>query len=1335
MLPFADEARKYYDLLTNKQNCAFSPTLSAISFNGYMKTGFVMIQADISEEKLIKAVKKMMNPFMKRCFDSWIAYTQESLVYKSTREGIFNLAECRHNFGPLYWTYHVWKRWSRYRRARKKGMQTTAVYSYLPEWNFFLARKTQRKRLDAKADEMRRKNIIHRTNKALHSFTMKMLSSSMNISEIQKKVNAVTMWKAYRALITNLSFKKLKSGTQRRVIRFWYRHIDAEKKNRMCLEIFQQRRVLSTLNEAFRNWRLNIIEEGAFCAYLHEKVKTQKPFILKFGYLLAGDFVHYTQITALHEWKKIIAKKKKAKRFMSWSLNFSKTDAIKHFILDCFKIKADRPVDMMNYNPFIINSRQQVKKKKFFDIASKKKVSFDPFVNCVSAACNAAKNSEQYDMCTKDISEWTSDETKNLFLQLVYLVSKFKTANKKSQQQILKDIRNFRITNMLFNQAGVAELLCKQNAEDAQARKIIQMRDERDRGFILAMETHEAAVKLNEVNPKFRLGLDWEPKNKPKPKKRKGKKGKKKKVEEKKEEKQPEEEENENEEDVPEFTFNKEVQNKFAIRRHSIRPKTDNPPHPLLAPIEKIRADLMQDIRKFRRNPNEIFIDHVQHRNINTRQLVSSASNLSLSRQSSTYESFIPIDLKAKTKPINTLVDIPSPELSVIKEDGDNEELIKPKHEKEKVLEVVKPKISFPTSKTTQKRFEQSTKVSSTIKTRAIKFGPEKNKIVEQPVEKEKEEVVVPKPKKKEQEKPVKLDTRISKIQENLSFDTSIEKLASSFINDESFQKRDRNSDFGYLTQKYFFLLDTLLGKKNKVPHIEVTQHNVQDMVQEFPQVTTRITKLIRRLNRHESKRYVDKAPPPIKITAGEQQLKERKEKKQQRMGVFDTKNDNFETVQSLDGKEYKVSQCPEFANVYFTGDQMLTNAPWESHVAKRTVESNEPYVSLQSPTFTVSGFENIPGFSALATQVAQYFDANEEEDEGKAIPQEHIVSNFHEFMNEIAKKYLNKELDNMPSENIETLVDTTDIVINQHDSKETKPKAKEESPKKQFFITKSREFSHKAFETTSRRVKTPKIIEDKFTFTAELLRAIKEGSEIMREHTKRYMRNKSRPFDGLAELRKRIMERQQEVNKQKSPDLYAPPLTSRKVGVKSLKELEDQNGEVSLTVGGKQKREIPHQARPATSVAFTRVRRVPRDESRDFVVTSRAKTSMRSTTSSFSAFPTSRTMPEEKIPNLTIAQLDTTKMSIRVHEAAVGKRKPQFTKMTPTAPRKPETLVYETPAVPRLARTSRSRESHWQVDIEREKVVTDEDVDFLLFVTPYIIPPELLTKLLDETE
>ena len=1487
----ADKSIKYFKMychlnLLSGLHPPYSIRRHQMSFNGYMKTNLLQADNLYPEDKLVKIVVSLNKPLLLNCFRAWNDMATDTRMLKKASTSVYQLSKYRSQFGPMFWTYHVWKRWVQWMKAKKKGIRGKIPRSfYLPEWNFFMAKKNQQKRLNGDADLLFRRCLVRRTCISLHIHALENMKNTQSISDIQKRVNEVTMLKTYRAFLILISFRRMKVGLMTRTLRYWYKHVDQTRVNRLFLDVYRQRRVLSCLNDAFRKWRLNIIEEGAGVALVHEKVKENRTKLLRFAYLLSGDFIHYTQITAFHDWLKIIHMKKKALRFKTWSLNYSKKDSLKKFLFDCFRIKADKPVDRTNYSPFTLDTRQSVpKKKKLIDVFSKKKVSLDYYTNCVSAPRNAANHIDQYEFCEKGIEYWKSDDIKNFLIQIIYLLYKYTLNKPIDMQKRIKELKDFRIRNMLFNQNGVAEFRARQITEDYHLMKELKERNIRDNLLILKMERHEAAMAYHEIEPNFTVcPLDEEDaqiqrykekfltKKKKKAKKKKDgfvtarssslSQSKKKKKKGKKKSKSPEnktqkskEENNENEHNEEEdetkdeeeeiykemnkklrYNYSAEALLKAKIRRHAIRPKNEIPVHPLLGPIQKLKDKTLENIRQYRRDPKMIFVDKVARRNINTRQLQASSSNLSLSRQSSTYESFIPIEPRGNLLKVQSIHEFKLPPI----EGSDEDEVVDIFNSDEEIPTIQEEPSSLSDDgdllqktapQTPIKLQQQNLKVSLSpdFLPKKINFGnitasPSPKKTPEKPVVKQK--------------KPEAETTKaITNIQSNISADISLEDLEQNFMQDPGYVERDKNEEIGYLTNKYFTLLEILLGKKLRNPKFEIqNQKSPQNnlLQDHFPTLAFRISKIVHRLKpAPEPKHAPPKVPKPL--SAGQQQLQERRERKLQRKSLYEMKDEHFETVQGLDGKKYKKSNCPEFANVYFEGDQVLTSAPWESRVEKpRSSASDLPSVALPSPTITVKGFENIPGFSALVQKIQNYI-GNEEEEEVEEeemfdendqpiIVPKRLKMNFVELMNQIAQKYLKDEVERLQNPEISQFVDTSSVDLISSRTEKSTHSVKEETPRRQFIITKNKTSNHKAFSTEDRSTRPPHIMERKLTFTSEMLRAIKEGADIMRMHTDKISETEEKPehqSKSLKALRNRIQEIRREINSQYESEAVTPKVSSRrKISVKKIKEIEVGQGEVALTIGGRSKREnmpslMTQRSMKRPSTAGMTMRRTPKEDLTDVIVSSRPKTSRRSALSSgrkpaitphpsntsvnipspysstasilqttvndqtapiFAATaattarprtaivqkpykqnqpqqqqqpplthrtqliiqtptPTSRTAPADYIPNLSIAGLDTSKMSVRVHEAYVGKRKPQFTKMTPTQPRAPETLVYDMPKPPKKPIRG-SKDKKWKVGISRSEVVSDKDVDFLMFITPYIMSPDLLLKILNDKD
>lgn len=1381
LMPPADIARHYFDkFLSFHELSGILPIqtyfLQKTNFNTYMKTNFLLMKPSFDHNRITKIVCGFNKPLIETFFKAWLQFTQEQVTLKHSHMSVYNVGRNRMQFGNMYWAYHVWKRWASLHRAHKRGIYPNPNrFFYIPEWSFVLANKKKQKRLEANANIAFKRFLILRVKKALRNNALMKMTIHQNMHDIQNKVNKIIMSKAYRAFMTLTAEYKLKAGIQLRALKYWYTYVDKTRMLRMFKDIHSQRTVLFSLNKAFRQWRLNIVEAGAYIAMMHDVIYNARARLIRWVFLMMGDTVHFTFYSAFVLWRKIIVAKQKTRKFMEWSRYHSRRDTIRKYIFDCFKVKANFTVDRTNGSPFGGRAPQLKKRNRIQAI--------DSPTNFISTTLHAYKDVIQYPMCEEDLTEWEPNEVKSLWIQLIFLLATQKPSDISTTdpKQRANDVKNYRIKNMLFNQAGLSEHKSKQNEQDMKIKAEWRERLRRDAIMILSMEAHDEAIAYNKIDPRFGLHdgpLMYSDRFK--------------KVEE-------EEEEEEEEEGLESISFNFNNSRGMRSRRHSVRPVTE-PIHPLMQEISAIRRAVLENVRRFRRSPGDIFVEKISKRTMNSRALSQASTNLSLSRQSSTYDSFIPIGSLSNSS-FNSSASF---KLQGIGEALEISNIQKSFHEIQKLPQKIIPAGSDDIN---TKLGKQNLSVGQIPK--KIHFGrkePEQKsqemEIIKEEVsdeEQEEEYMDTPMPTPVKEKKPEEKEETIKNLTPTKKKEAiSLEDLAFNFLNDTDFSN-ESTGDYGVLTNKYVGILAALLGFKGHVPVPQIGGKPVQNIKTEFPAVSTKISRMVRKINaaepsggiRHSgSKNNNESAKFP--------QIKERKRAK-----LFEERGENsFEEVVGQDGRIYKKSNCPEFAGALFIGEQVLTLAPWEKRTESRksaAESARSSYSALPSATITVKGFEDLPGLSELAKEVAGFLAGNTEgeessiyKDQGEIGPDGELIrilKSALEIADGVAKKMMIKEVIDTPDDEVYNFVDIAGVVLNT----DKKGKVIQNNPRSEDEVSESytstmNATKHRAFGTSSRKQESGIIImEDRLTFTNELLRAIKEGSKMMKPHVMKYYGSIDNidPFKELSDLRTRLKKRQKQVNQghlsvnkrvsriensmkprpvdnsrqreiertinnsrikvtKKISEAENPPNTSRR-NYKEVEEVEVGGGEVALTIGGRQSRTETHKTRPSTAFAPSHLTasKAKTVLAGDLVVAGqRAKTAMQRESSGDLFIGSKPTIKRESsgdlcltarktMPQLSVATLDTTKMSIRVHETS-GRPKPRVTKMTPTQPKNPDTLIYE---MPRPKTAPIVSDKTYKVEMEREEIVTDADIDFMMFITPYIIPPELLNKLLAEAE
>ena len=631
-----------------------------VPFNIYIQTNFLFFNNKIDILKIIKLCKNFERPNLKKIFLSWFSISSERFILAKSIKKIKILSNFRNNFGSLFWTYHMWKRWTIYQKKKKIDViESIQSQFYIPEWGFYKSKKLTHSRQRRESTLFYQKNLIHRVCTALHDKSVINNARENSFKEIIKFLNKNRMIKVYRSFITLVNLKKMEIYKNKRIIRSWYKVIDEIRIKRLNLELIKKRKIILILNNYFRNWRTNILEEGSSILLQQNKILSNQLNSLRIIFLLKNDQSHYLFITSFLEWKKLILKRKFTKKFINWSLNYSKNFTLIRSIFDFFKINAELPLNKLNYYSFKIdtekiiinnnnnnipNFRRGIQKRRLSKVIRGNKEN-NPLIliptNSINDVLLAYKNINNFkEMKYNNIEKLPSIDIRNLFYQIILLKSNKPINNIKTKELYLEELKQFRIKNMLFNQLGIIEMKQKYEKLNNIRHNIMLKRLKRDNDMILSMTAHDAAISLSKVlntftinnSPRFLTenSIIYELKN------------------------------DENIDEIIEIR-------KEKSKRHSIKPKNQLSTHPLLQPIDKLKEEVLQNVRKYRHKPEPIHFRTEKKQQRTARTTVENfGTGSKLAQQTSIYENFIPINPKNSITKINSIKEFKLSELNKI---------------------------------------------------------------------------------------------------------------------------------------------------------------------------------------------------------------------------------------------------------------------------------------------------------------------------------------------------------------------------------------------------------------------------------------------------------------------------------------------------------------------------------------------------------------------------------------------------------------------------------------------------------------------------------------------
>lgn len=1287
---------------------------NVLTVDQYMKSGFVQMHVSLEPEKILKFQRLIFMNYMRRVFSSWTTIAFEHSVYNKSSFRAKNVQIQRENFGPQLWTYFVWKRWTKYRKTHtfpsRKYIQTKELY--IPEWSNFRAKKLAIARQNKKAQKMRNNFIATNVLTYMHQKLLEKKNFDRATAESQKTSNMYLMQKCYRAFNTCISFTRMDMGIKRRVLRAWYSGTDQGIMVRMKKQVIRNRSDLQIMLNYFRGWRQNIVDEGIIVAYLHGIIMRNEQLFKRIVFLLTSDLAHYFYMEAFKSWKNIIQSKKRAKMFLNWSMNYSKEDAFRRYLFDILKENAGIASDRTKYLPFRLDGEKgflmmrtgeggklttRAARRRKLEKALSKPVNgyiMKFFTNTTKGTIEAMKNTHRYQMVDPNWHETaTTDQVRNLLFHIIIGV-----ANKRrllpvfqNQEQKLKAINDFRAKELLYTQINVSAFRAKQDASDANNRKKTRAQIQRDTDLLLALETHDAAVELSKCCNKFSID------------KEKGTTRVKKVI-------------------LDDKTEDTSARNSIK-HRHSIKSKSAKSEHPLLQTIDKLKSDLNNNNRKYRRSPNDIFVTEARSKKVRTIRPTLEGEK---STEAVMYEMYVPIRHNVAMQRKMSSREFVLKDLQCLHEKAETEIETIPEEkelfteEEEEVAVYQPPKLEeLPTIATvpTKPRLNLQDELKSTLsQSQAIIDVVNSSRSLSR-------DSLRNGSKTSFNLSNVSGRPQLNTIEEDLSSDISIDQLSKNFVNDDGYFEFDEKQRSTLLTNKYFTILDLVLGgsqAKPRHPDFRVSNSNIAT---DFPSLQTRISKMLRKLLPPPTP--PPKKPPKTRVkSAGTTELQVRREKKKERKKLFDDPDKTFEVIKSNDGKEYQKSACPEFANVLFDGQTVLTNSPWEHHKNNSTSppppKVKDTYQALPTASHVVQGFDdvplniplNIPGGETLLEQVENYlqksstdvgeFNVSDDEEiiellqeAAKNTSNAQLKAAIMRLIDRIVHRIMLQQVDKMEEKDLDKFVDLDEVEASEeiHSTEQISP---EEEYIKQFqFAQKPK---HKAFDTEYRGSKYANqiILERRFTFTSDLLNSIKEGAQFASPYIMRYYKdiNKIKPYTNMKKLRNRIMKK---VFNRKRTEPEEPRQT--------------HESDVVFSAAGYTQRMKPQKIKP-TVTKVNKKREV------------------------------------KEIPLLQIDSRPQTEVKERLYKVPlvadnrVMKRKPRPTKMEPVIP--PEPVEFEFQPTRSMKANKRAKtaltprkalELTAPIEDDEPLGITEEDVDFFMFCTPYVVPPELLERLLDEAD
>lgn len=1095
--------------------------IKLMHFDEYMKTN--ILYTTYPKRTIIKMQKNFNHQLVHNVFEAWFSMTSERLVIAKASPKVQHFVKCRENFGPEYWTFHVWRRWANYKKKRQLLLvETIDGNVYIPEWTFYRAKKLTEA-------HMRRNATIHyktRLGKTIIQLFRDTIHHQNALKEAYSQTvefsNRLKLIYGYRGFSYLMVFKRLDQGILQRAIRAWYTIIDTILINRIKIKVFYERRKLKMMQNSFKSWRKSIHDELICNAYLHDQVSKKRSKILPIIFLLKGDHVHFTFIKAFTSWRYLLIKKNNLKKFVHWSIKGNKKQIMLRYILGVLKDNSGIPFNYVNYQPFsdsVIYALNHDQEQKCLTYPT----------TSLTDTITAYHNIPDFPIYEDDWSQYASSlQVRSLFFRLICLLShKNKLKIVKTHEQRIKAIEKFVGQNQLFNHFQINELRKSFIKQDIERKKELGPILKRDAELILAYESHQQAIKLSQHLPSFSLNKTLKIV-------------------------QPvatiSTSTNENENDSEMFeeeeeeamievktTSRKPVTKK--LERNRRRVSRGGKKIPFLLPISDIKDSIMRMTMKYRRRPKDVFAP----RNFSSRKprqsldVASFHNPAKVSYSGSLYENFLPcqydqnlVDLmKSKDFSIKELQELKKQIIVNIEEEHPNDLETIPENQE----------IEYYSEEEIEEEEEeaQEKEEAAGIKSSRKEDIPQVQEQPEQPKKSPEKitfgfESLAPEPtdEKKDEKIPTKSLTKKNETTERLASiqqvlyneDDTIDEMANHFLNDANYFQFDQSSRVSLLTNEYFKVMEILLGPPS---HQDYEGGTVQNSQTEEWEPHTDVSKLLKRI----SKKIEEENSCPIIKKEKRSSPKQRsprpttpqQSKKKGRKKLFEDPDEQFETEIHADGHSYQKSSCPEFAQVLFSGQTVLSNTPWQIDSPESTPNpSHKPFQSpvgsLPAAEAVVAGFETpsevnkkIAKITKVKSATSMIFLENNldiKEQLEEILKDENIEDKdkltILNVINNIAKKYIEEEAKNRMQGEITSLVDINNS---------TEPSSDNVSESCQVFhLTKpyirppgvSKKYA--AFDTDSRYKKPSNSFKaERLVFYKDLAMAVVECSRFMSSH------------------------------------------------------------------------------------------------------------------------------------------------------------------------------------------------------------------------------------------
>lgn len=596
LTPPANIAKRIYANVTQymaDKSIKMKENMRLATFDEFMKTNCIFVRKNIDYEKIIRAIRILNYPTLRKILSLWSEYSVDQITVKKCNPKGNLLWKSRDKFNGEFIYFHFWRNYTNFKKNKKVNLALEA-HMYIPEWAFYRSIQETKFRMKKAADDKRK---FHLLNKAIYAIRENSLyESKLNI----KFHNCVrifmrsTMQLVVRALVNNAIFQKFDHGILKRLFRAWYHAIDKEIIKRNSIGAFKRRNELKIMSKIFIEWQKFSRQEMIRYLKLMTDARSNELRFTRVIYILQRDRIHYLLLEAYSRWKHIIEMAKKANRFTYWSINYSQQREFKKYVLDVFKENAGRPMKSKDIWPFkfetskmYLNRNKRIGKNSktahFWRQIQKLIAKNEPipfvYPSCTVSSCiYAYKNTENFPLYGNWAESATSYQVKALFYRFILL---FTHSKKLIQQKSLgadldQKLFDFREKYNLYQFSSLCELRDLLESEESERRLKRVYRNQRDYDQVMSLEAHDAAQVFH-TNWPVHFSLNEEPRTI--------------------------------------FSIESPMKSSDKLKIYKNYQEDKESPnltesHPFLQPIDQIKSQIIANNRKYFRKPEEVFANH-----------------------------------------------------------------------------------------------------------------------------------------------------------------------------------------------------------------------------------------------------------------------------------------------------------------------------------------------------------------------------------------------------------------------------------------------------------------------------------------------------------------------------------------------------------------------------------------------------------------------------------------------------------------------------------------------------------------------------------------------------